>query len=235
MRPSNEGGAVLTGTSGSLLLHPSEFIESRKEAEAMLGTGAIKNHSYNLGIAIDGGQPGRARDASASVPAVEGVRRLADTCLGQRSFQGSRSRRHGDMDAEERCGVAWARRGRALGWLLGARRERVHSSGLFNSVQLQLLRARNGGFRADDLPGVCEGAIQWQMSDRRLRYGDGCARLVTRRGLGWVLGLLSVEAQGALIGRAWGGQQVGRRAARTGRRGGRGGLLVLYTALALGR
>ena len=55
MRPSNEGGAVLTGTSGSLLLHPSEFIESRKEAEAMLGTGAIKNHSYNLGIAIDGG------------------------------------------------------------------------------------------------------------------------------------------------------------------------------------
>ena len=126
------------------------------------------------------------------------------------------------MDAEERCGVAWARRGRALGWLLGARRERVHSSGLFNSVQLQLLRARNGGFRADDLPGVCEGAIQWQMSDRRLRYGDGCARLVTRRGLGWVLGLLSVEAQGALIGRAWGGAASGkaRSADRKARREG---------------
>lgn len=86
------------------------------------------------------------------------------------------------------------------GGFWGARRERVHSSGLFDSMQLQLLRARNGGFRADDLPGVCEGAIQWQMSDRRLRYGDGCARLVTRRGLGWVLGLLSVEAEGALIG-----------------------------------
>jgi hypothetical protein len=33
--PMNEGGAVFTGTSESLLLHPSEFIESRKEADAM--------------------------------------------------------------------------------------------------------------------------------------------------------------------------------------------------------
>jgi hypothetical protein len=39
MRPSNEGGAVLTGASASLLLQPSEFIESRKEAEAMLEVG----------------------------------------------------------------------------------------------------------------------------------------------------------------------------------------------------
>lgn len=37
MRPSKEGGAVLMGASASLLLQPSEFIESRKEAEAMLG------------------------------------------------------------------------------------------------------------------------------------------------------------------------------------------------------
>ena len=39
---------MLTGISGSLLLHPSEFIESRKDAEAMLGGGAIKNLSYKL-------------------------------------------------------------------------------------------------------------------------------------------------------------------------------------------
>lgn len=29
------GGAVFTGTSESLLAHPSEFIESRNEADAM--------------------------------------------------------------------------------------------------------------------------------------------------------------------------------------------------------
>jgi len=99
--------------------------------------------------------------------------------------------------------------GRVVGGQLGfwgARRERegerVHSSGLFDSVQLRLLRARNGGFRADDLPGVCEGAIQWQMSDRRLRYGDGWARLVTRREVGMGAGLPGVEAEDGLIGRA---------------------------------
>jgi hypothetical protein len=30
------GGAVFTGTSGSLLLHPREFIESRNEVDAMV-------------------------------------------------------------------------------------------------------------------------------------------------------------------------------------------------------
>jgi hypothetical protein len=38
MRPRKEGGVVLTGASASLLLQPSEFIESRKEAEAMSGS-----------------------------------------------------------------------------------------------------------------------------------------------------------------------------------------------------
>lgn len=34
-----EGGAVLAGASGSLLLHPREFIDSRNEAEAILVLG----------------------------------------------------------------------------------------------------------------------------------------------------------------------------------------------------
>jgi hypothetical protein len=42
MRPSNEGGAVLTGASTSLLLQPSEFIESRKEAEAIAVDGGTR-------------------------------------------------------------------------------------------------------------------------------------------------------------------------------------------------
>jgi hypothetical protein len=34
-----EGGAVLTGASASLRLQPSEFMDSRNEAEAMLSVG----------------------------------------------------------------------------------------------------------------------------------------------------------------------------------------------------
>jgi hypothetical protein len=33
--PKREGDEVFTGTSGSLRLHPSEFRESRNEADAM--------------------------------------------------------------------------------------------------------------------------------------------------------------------------------------------------------
>lgn len=44
-----------------------------------------------------------------------------------------------------------------------------HSSGLFDSVQLQLLRQRTGGFRADDLPAVWE-----QASQIGRRMGEAC-------------------------------------------------------------
>lgn len=42
------------------------------------------------------------------------------------------------------------------------------------------MRARNGGFRADDVRGGDEAADPMTDVRQRLREGDGCARLVTR-------------------------------------------------------
>jgi hypothetical protein len=56
MRPSSEGDEVFTGASASLLLHPSEFIESRNEAEAMSGPWTVEmteDHEV-LGVEMEG-------------------------------------------------------------------------------------------------------------------------------------------------------------------------------------
>lgn len=41
---------MFTGTSGSLLLQPREFIESRNEADAMLGNGAVCGEIEATGV-----------------------------------------------------------------------------------------------------------------------------------------------------------------------------------------
>jgi hypothetical protein len=69
MRPRNEGGAVLMGASASLLLQPSEFIESRKEAEAMLpvGRGSENTRWVLAGLAMARGE-GDGREKLWSKP-----------------------------------------------------------------------------------------------------------------------------------------------------------------------
>ena len=56
MRSRSEGGAVLTGACDSRRLQPSEFMDSRNEADAMVGNVAVG---------------GRARGASAGCCCVE--------------------------------------------------------------------------------------------------------------------------------------------------------------------
>jgi hypothetical protein len=186
---------VFTG-SGSLLLHPSEFIESRNEAEAILGLvgnqGRCKWGTRGKRLLV------YLESLFAALKWLMGRESVRETGLGcnrilERSLWRAAA---GDSDMERglviprRCrGGVTLRMARALLELscqagpgdsvCGLRTVGVgtatDSRGGFVELWWNggLVRERNGGFRADDLPAVGgEAEAQLQMSDGRLRQDD---------------------------------------------------------------
>lgn len=96
-----------TGASSSLLLHPSEFIESRNEAEAMFGRQTVRYSS-------SGGRPrgasvarycARVEKAASGIKPGEGEGE-GEGEAAKKLWTSSRSRRHRDMRALEEQGGA---------------------------------------------------------------------------------------------------------------------------------